>query len=71
MHAAQEKIYGSAAETKKLLPFDQSPGLSNDGQWLPFDFDGKTFKARSDAFPGTAQFTRVFVALLGEFGVCL
>jgi hypothetical protein len=26
----------------------------------------RTFKARSDAFPSSAQFTRVFIALLGE-----
>ena len=41
LRAVAPKEYGSAAETKKLLPFEQSPGLSNDGQWLPFDFDGK------------------------------
>lgn len=40
--------------------------LSSQGQWLPFDFDGKTFKARNEPYNSEAPFTRAFLALFGN-----
>ncbi len=67
--ASRAKSYGST-EYKRLASKAQTPSLSAEGSWLPFDFDGRVFKARTDPFPHTAQFTRVFIALLGPFSAC-
>lgn len=67
-------IYGlykaTLPRTAKLitLPTNMAAGkhtplLSAEGMWLPFDFDGKTFKARDETYPSNAPFTRALLSL--------
>jgi hypothetical protein len=68
-------VLGRTAKITCLSPISYAVGsppiikhtslLAAQGQWLPFDFDGKTFKARTEGYNSEAPFTRAFLALFG------